>query len=207
MTPTNAVNGESTKAIIELVSDVLARLANCGNQMRLLFASLVFVVSGCSSYMRDTRAVVPRLDHRIQGDKIILKATVANHTKRSLTFVRHPDFAHFRLSAGDPKAVTDKNIVLIHYFPASLGDLETVRPGTSIQFEETFAYQVVSPRLLKITELPASDVSNSFTMRDTFVRAKFSYGFYEYHFPFLGRFFRPGILIGEVEVSKDIKIP
>jgi len=164
------------------------------------------MASGCSSYLRDGREIVPQIDYRIHGQKLIVEGTLSNNSGRAVTFVRHSDFSLFSLWAEDRSRITEKNIMVISYAPAEFKDLETIRSGESIHFEEAYEIKQLSPNLTRVTEYPASEWSRSFTMRDTRIRAKFSYGFYKESFPWLGRFFRPGVLLDDISISREIDI-
>jgi hypothetical protein len=166
---------------------------------------LAIPLAGCSSYQRSSRDINCRLDYRYASrDELVVDCTVSNHGNKAVTLVEHPDFCTISVRARDRRLVEDKRVILYHFCPAGLSELRAIPAGGSFTFSRSFGYRRVSRDTVEIYNGEISPLVPFFRMRDAKLAAAFSYGFYPYHFPWLGRFLRPGILLAELNAESII---
>ena len=102
---------------------------------RALLAATCVLLASCASTFTDASKLPCRVTHRIEKNKLIVTATVTNKSKSTVTFVRHPSVYSLSVGAADRKK--DKGVgpfagLVVHFQPATGGNLVRVRPGEQI---------------------------------------------------------------------------
>jgi hypothetical protein len=182
MYPVFAQNGKL--AADDEYSDLTSTLRVCATRSwpRVLIALGTFTWTGCTSYFTDATKLSCVLTHEHVPGRIQLTAKVTNRSRSVVSFFDHPDFVSFGILGTDPSKHQGFGGRLVSYNPPTREEVRVVRPGESLEFQETFSFRRLSAGKVRVR--PAYGSADSYVdIRGSHLRAEFSYGADRSFFP------------------------